>query len=85
MKVFIAGATGAIGRPLISTLVRAGHDVVGMTSSEQGLQTLESSGAGGVIANALDLQAVEAAVRKVRPDAVVDELTSCLNTTHAKR
>lgn len=76
MKVFIAGATGAIGRPLISALVRAGHDVVGMTSSEQGLQTLESGGAGGVVANALDAQAVEAALRKVRPDAVVNELTS---------
>jgi nucleoside-diphosphate-sugar epimerase len=44
MKVFIAGATGAIGRPLISRLVAAGHDVVGMTSSERGLQTLREAG-----------------------------------------
>jgi nucleoside-diphosphate-sugar epimerase len=76
MKVFIAGATGAIGRPLISALVAVGHDVVGMTSSEHGLQTLKKNGADGVIANALDAQAVEAAAKTVQPDAVVEELTS---------
>jgi nucleoside-diphosphate-sugar epimerase len=76
MKVFIAGATGAIGRPLISALVAVGHDVVGMTGSEHGLQTLKKNGADGVIANALDAQAVEAAAKKVQPDAVVEELTS---------
>jgi nucleoside-diphosphate-sugar epimerase len=57
MKVFIAGATGAIGHPLISRLVAAGHDVVGMTSSERGLQTLREAGAEEVVANALDAQA----------------------------
>jgi nucleoside-diphosphate-sugar epimerase len=45
MKVFMAGATGAIGRPLISRLVAAEHEVVGMTSAERGLQTLREAGA----------------------------------------
>ena len=76
MKVFIAGATGAIGHPLISRLVAAGHDVVGMTSSERGLQTLREAGAEGVIANALEAQAVQVAMNKARPDAVIEELTS---------
>ena len=76
MKVFIAGATGAIGHPLISRLVAAGHDVVGMTSSERGLQTLREAGAEGVVANALDAQAVQVAMNKARPDAVIEELTS---------
>ena len=76
MKVFIAGATGAIGQPLISRLVVAGHDVVGMTSSERGLQTLREAGAEGVVANALDAQAVQVAMNKARPDAVIEELTS---------
>jgi 2-alkyl-3-oxoalkanoate reductase len=76
MKVFIAGATGAIGRPLISALTRAGHDVVGMTSTEHGRQTLKDNGADAVIANALDASAVNAALNKVRPEAVIDELTS---------
>ena len=76
MKVFIAGATGAIGRPLISRLVGAGHEVVGMTSSERGLKTIKEKGAEGVVANALDAQAVQVAMNKVRPDAVIEELTS---------
>ena len=76
MKVFISGATGAIGRPLISRLVGAGHEVVGMTSSERGLKTIKEKGAEGVVANALDAQAVQVAMNKVRPDAVIEELTS---------
>ena len=77
MKILIAGASGAIGRPLISRLVAAGHDdVVGITSSERGLQTVKENGAEGVIGNALDAEAVQLAMNKVRPDAVIDELTS---------
>ena len=76
MKILIAGASGAIGRPLISRLVAAGHDVVGITSSEHGLQTIKENGAKGVVANALDAQAVRLAMNEVRPDAVIDELTS---------
>ena len=76
MKVLVVGATGAIGRPLISALVSADHDVVGIAGSEQALETIEKNGAEGVVANALDSQAVEAALKKVRPEAVIDELTS---------
>ncbi len=76
MKVLVAGATGAIGRPLVSALISARHDVVGMTSSKQGLETLKENGAEGVLANALDAQAVDAAIRSVRPQVVIDELTS---------
>jgi nucleoside-diphosphate-sugar epimerase len=76
MKVLVAGATGAIGRPLISALICARHNVVGMTSSEQGLKTLKDNGAEGVVANALDRETVEAPIKKVRPEAVIDELTS---------
>jgi nucleoside-diphosphate-sugar epimerase len=76
MKVLIAGATGAIGRPLVSALISAGHDATGLTSSPQGLRILRDLGARGVVANALDAQAVNAAVSGVRPDAVIEELTS---------
>jgi nucleoside-diphosphate-sugar epimerase len=76
MKVFVAGATGAIGRPLISALIAAGHDAIGMTSSQDGLRLLRDSGLKGVVANALDAQAVDAAVSSVRPDAVIEELTA---------
>jgi len=76
MKVFVTGATGAIGRPLISALLAAHHDVVGMTRSERGLEGLARNGADGIVANALDPEAVEDAIKKVQPEAVIDELTS---------
>ena len=76
MRVFVAGATGAIGRPLVTALAKGGHEVTAMTSSERGLKTLEQRGIDGVIADALDREAVKAAIGRVRPDAVIDELTS---------
>ncbi len=76
MKIFVAGATGAIGRPLVSALVAARHDVVGMTSSEHGLKILQQNGADGVVVNAFDSEAVNAVLRKVRPRIVIEELTS---------
>jgi len=76
MKVFVAGATGAIGRPLISALIAAGHHAIGMTSSVHGLKTLEEGGAEGVVVNALDGQAVASAMQRLRPEVVIEELTS---------
>ena len=76
MKVFVAGATGAIGHPLMRALVAAGHSAIGMTSTQRGLRTLKEFGVDGVIADALDAQAVDAALRHIGPDAVIDELTS---------
>ena len=76
MKVLVAGATGAIGRPLISALIAAGHDVIGMSSSENGARSLREKGAQGEVANALDENAVLKLVQRLKPDAVIDELTS---------
>jgi len=76
MKVLVAGATGAIGRPLTSALMAAGHDVIGMSSSEHGARSLRKKGVEGVVANALDEHAVLTLVQKLRPDAVIEELTS---------
>jgi nucleoside-diphosphate-sugar epimerase len=76
MNVLVAGATGAIGRPLISALVSARHNVFGMTSSKPGLQTLKEDGAEVLLASALDAQAVDAAIKRARPEVVIDELTS---------
>ena len=76
MKIFLAGATGAIGRPLIVNLLPQGHHVTGMTSSERGLAILREIGAQVAVANALDAQAVQEAMEQVRPDAVIEELTS---------
>lgn len=76
MRVFVAGATGAIGRPLVSALIAARHEVIGMSSTEHGAQSLRDKGVEGAVANALDENAVLTLLRKVRPDAVIEELTS---------
>jgi nucleoside-diphosphate-sugar epimerase len=76
VKVFVAGANGAIGRPLVKALVAAGHEVVGSTTNAAGLDTLRSQGATGVVLNALDAEAVATEIARVRPDAIIDELTS---------
>ena len=76
MKVFVAGATGAIGPPLIKSLTMAGHTTYGMVRSQDSSASLSDSGAEPVLANALDAASVSAAVAKVRPDVIVNELTS---------
>jgi nucleoside-diphosphate-sugar epimerase len=76
MKVFVAGATGAIGRPLVSALKAAGHQVIGMTSKPSGLEVLQTIGADGVIVDALDTPAIQSVIKKIGPDAVIEELTS---------
>lgn len=76
MRVFVAGATGAIGRPLVTALIAARHEVIGMSSTVHGAQSLREEGVEGAVANALDENAVLTLLRKVRPDAVIEELTS---------
>lgn len=76
MKVFVAGASGAIGRPLVRQLVEAGHAVTGMTRSEDRAGEIRAAGAGAVVCDALDGAALEAAVRHAEPEAVVHLLTA---------
>jgi len=76
MKIFLAGATGALGKRLVPVLVSAGHQVVGMTRSEKKSEALRAAGAEPVIADALDRDAVMNAVMEARPQAVVHEVTS---------
>lgn len=76
MKVFIAGATGAIGRPLVSQLVAEGHEVAGMVRNEENRRRINEQGANGVIADALNTDAVHAALARTRPDVVINQLTA---------
>jgi 2-alkyl-3-oxoalkanoate reductase len=76
MKVFVAGASGAIGGPLIAELLRQGHTVTGMTQSEAGARRLKTQGAEAAVASAFDAAAVEAALRRSDAEVVIDELTS---------
>ena len=76
MRVFVAGATGAIGRQLVPRLVGAGHEVHGMTRSESKQAMLYELGAVPVVADALDPDQVAEAVGKAKPDVIVHELTA---------
>jgi len=75
MKVFVAGATGAIGRQLVPRLVAAGHEVHGMTRSEEKRELLRELGAVPVVADALDPDQVARAVAGARPEVIVHQLT----------
>lgn len=76
MRIFVAGATGAIGLPLVQALLQAGHSVLGMTQSNEGAQRLQREGCEAVIASALDPAAVASALQSARPEIVIDQLTS---------
>src|ERR671910_1558878 len=76
MRVFVAGATGAIGKQLVPRLVRAGHEVHGMTRSESKQAMLHEFGAVPVVADALDPDQVAEAVGRARPDVIVHQLTA---------
>jgi nucleoside-diphosphate-sugar epimerase len=75
-RIFIAGATGVLGRSLVPLLVQRGHSVVGMTRSNAKRQLLEQMGARPVVADALDPDAVGRAISEAAPDVVMHQLTA---------
>jgi nucleoside-diphosphate-sugar epimerase len=79
MRVLLAGATGAIGCPLIRGLKQHGHSVFGLVRSAKSPESthmLTEMGAEALIGDALDAASVRAAIARVRPDAVINQLTS---------
>ena len=75
MKIFVAGATGVIGRRLVPLLVEDGHDVVGMSRSEERARNLEDYGARGVVADVFDSERLRKLVADEKPEIVIHELT----------
>jgi 2-alkyl-3-oxoalkanoate reductase len=76
MKVFVAGATGVLGRALVPQLVAQGHEVVGMTRSASKRDLVRGLGAVPVVADALDPDAVAQAVASAEPEVIVHQLTA---------
>ena len=76
MKVFVAGATGALGKQLVPLLVAKGHEVAGMTRTDDKADQLRSVGAQPVVADALDADALGRAVGEAEPDVIVHQLTA---------
>jgi nucleoside-diphosphate-sugar epimerase len=84
MRVLLAGASGAIGTPLTRQLTATGHQVVGITRRPQSAERLRNAGAEAVVADVMDRENLLAAVRDVRADAVVHQLTN-LGTMKMKK
>jgi 2-alkyl-3-oxoalkanoate reductase len=76
MRVFVAGASGAIGRPLIPKLIAAGHEVTGMTRSEARGEEVSAAGARAAVVDVFERDALSAAMAEASPEVVVHELTS---------
>jgi nucleoside-diphosphate-sugar epimerase len=76
MRIFVAGASGAIGRPLVRQLVEAGHSVTGMTRREERAEEIRAAGSEAVVCDVFDAEALAAAVAGAQPEVVVHELTA---------
>jgi nucleoside-diphosphate-sugar epimerase len=76
MKIFLAGATGAVGQALIPLLISHGHTVTGTTRSPSKLDLLRGLGAEPVVVDGLDRDGIRAAVATTRPDAIIHEMTA---------
>lgn len=76
MKVLVAGASGAIGRPLLPRLVAAGHEVIGTTRRPSRADELRAAGATPVVCDLLEAGQAHALVAEQTPDVVIDQLTS---------
>src|SRR5918993_845763 len=76
MRIFVAGATGTLGLPLVRALVARNHQVTGLTRSPEKRRVLEQAGAAAAVADALDAAALERAVGAAAPDCVFHLLTA---------
>ncbi len=76
MRVFVAGASGAMGRPLVRRLVAAGHEVTGTTRREERAEAIRAAGAGAAVCDVFDTEALGRAVAEASPEVVVHALTA---------
>lgn len=75
MRVFLAGASGVIGRPLVRLLVEVGHEVTGLTRG-RGVDAIRAAGAAAVTGDALDRAALGTLVAAAKPEVVINQLTA---------
>jgi nucleoside-diphosphate-sugar epimerase len=85
MKVFVAGATGAMGKRLVPMLVAAGHQVVAMTRSADKTAGLAAAGAQPVVADGLDRAAVMRVVTETAPEVIIHQMTGLAGMKSLKR
>jgi nucleoside-diphosphate-sugar epimerase len=80
MRVFVAGANGAVGRRLVPMLLANGHAVTGTGTSETSAEAIRAMGADGIVVDGLDAVGIGAAVARARPDAIIHEMTAISGT-----
>ncbi|WP_129665525.1 NAD-dependent epimerase/dehydratase family protein [Phytoactinopolyspora endophytica] len=85
MKILIAGASGAIGRHLVTQLVAGGHEVVGTTRAGAKADALRALGAEPAFVDALDPDSVADGVAKAEPEVIVHQLTALTGPAHIRR
>jgi 2-alkyl-3-oxoalkanoate reductase len=85
MKVFLAGATGAIGRRLVPQLVEAGHQVTAMTRTKEKLGELYELGAEPVLCDVFDAGRLGSAIARAEPEAVINQLTDLPQTLNPRK
>ncbi|MGA7434256.1 MAG: NAD(P)-dependent oxidoreductase [Solirubrobacterales bacterium] len=85
MKIFVAGAAGAIGNYLTPLLVQAGHDVVGTSRTASGLQRIKNLGADALLMDGLDRKSVSDAVTAASPDLIINQMTALSGGINPRR
>jgi 2-alkyl-3-oxoalkanoate reductase len=80
MRVFVAGANGAVGKRLVPMLVASGHEVTGTTTSQKGADAVRVMGATPVVVDGLDAAGIGEAVARAEPDAIIHEMTALSGT-----
>ena len=80
MKIFVAGGTGVIGRPLVARLLAKGHSVVTLVRSDKNTEALVEQGIEPVVADVFDPDAVKAVVTRTQPEVVIEQLTALPRT-----
>jgi nucleoside-diphosphate-sugar epimerase len=85
MRIFVAGATGAVGRRLIPLLVSAGHSVTGLTRTPNKAESIGRAGADVAVADGLDGAVVREAVIRAKPDVIVHEMTALSGVSDLRR
>ena len=84
MRVFVAGASGAIGTRLVPQLIDAGHEVIGTSTSRERAERVRAQGAEAIVLDLLEPAAVRKAVLEARPDAIVHEATGLANVKFSR-
>jgi uncharacterized protein YbjT (DUF2867 family) len=85
MRTFVAGSTGAIGKSLVPHLLESGHEVVALIRTPEKAREIESLGARVTVADALDREALTAAIRKAEPEVIIHQLTALAGVGNFKK